>query len=419
MNSKIKDLLFFSLILLTGLAFTYLRQPSAFHPPQLFAEDGVIWITHAYEEDFKDIVLRPEAGYNNIVARITAEIAILAGLKHAPKAFFIVALIIHLLPVLLIFTKRLSDVFPDLKTKVVIALIYLALPDVSDLHLTFSNSQWRFSFVLFLVFIAQKPKERIVSTLDLLVIAVGSLMGPFSIFLLPGAVLYAYFQKVRFTTYKLMILAIGALIQLFAIVSSMGVRPGILEIGASLEGFTRIIAGKLFASTLFGHTGYSWLYAQPWWGLSLTLSLTILTSIIFAYGFIRGSRELKLFIFFTAIASASALIKPTVGMHAPAWLIIENPDTAPRYWLGIHLAFILVLGFLAMNSSKINLSFITHTSRFLLCLLPIGIYLDWRLKDLTPLPYKQACKLFKKSPVGTIGHFPIQPPGYEFRLKKK
>ncbi len=413
--SRFNNTIYPVFIILISLAITFSRQPDAFLYPQLYAEDGVIWITQAYHEDFWNIIFRPQDGYYNILARLSAEVALPLHLKNVPQVFFFIALVVHLIPVILIFSNRLSHVFLNLKTKLLFSFFYLALPDVSDLHLTLANAHWRFAIITFLIFISRKSHNKGILILALSLMVFGSLTGPFSIFLLPCALIYSLFIRDRFIWTRTFFLLPGLILQLYAIISSLNTRP-ILELGASPEALARIISGKVLLSLLLGYQGYKSIYEQIYWNYSLVMVLAIITFALTIYGFIIAKIELKLFILYTIFLVITALIKPTIGNQAPAWIVLENPAAAPRYWLQSHIAFFSLLMALLTHKTPLVIKSIVI---LMLSILPLGIYLDWRLPTREILPYKKSCRVFNKAQSGTEVTFPIQPPGYEFRLTKK
>lgn len=71
-------------LVVTAAVITVLRQPDALLAPQLWAEDGAVWLAQAYNDGALPPIVRPHTGYLQVYSRLVAALAVQLPLVYAP-----------------------------------------------------------------------------------------------------------------------------------------------------------------------------------------------------------------------------------------------------------------------------------------------------------------------------------------------
>ncbi len=129
--------------LVFGLAIIalFFRCPRLLTHAQFYAEDGTIWFAQAYNDGWMASLALPQAGYLNTMPRIAAGLALLAPLLQAPLIMAVVGLLVQGLPVPILLSSRLRN-WGSLPMRMLLAAIYIALPNTREIHLVATNTQW-------------------------------------------------------------------------------------------------------------------------------------------------------------------------------------------------------------------------------------------------------------------------------------
>jgi hypothetical protein len=167
--------------LLAGFAvLLFLRKPHALHTPQLYAEDGTIFLG---QNDFLGLraFAEPYMGYLHTLPRLIAWTA-----SHTldpiwwPLAYNGAAFLLGLAVLARIFSPRL-----DLPHKPALALALLLACQTGEIFSNITNLQWLTAVLLILQALAARPVTFAQRAGDLFVIGLVGLTGPFVIALAP------------------------------------------------------------------------------------------------------------------------------------------------------------------------------------------------------------------------------------------
>lgn len=205
-----------TLTALAGLALLlFLRKPSALTTPQLWAEDGSIFLVQA-EQLGAQAFTTPYMGYLHTLPRIVAWIAPKAlGPEWWPLLYNGVAFLIWLLVLTQLFSPRL-----ELPGKPWLALAPLVVPHSGEVMFTITNVQWITALFLLLHPMMAPPRTDGERRNDLAILALLALTGPFAILFTP---LYAWrWWRDQHDENRpaLLIVAAGAALQLWFIVAT-------------------------------------------------------------------------------------------------------------------------------------------------------------------------------------------------------
>ncbi|HTM13635.1 MAG TPA: hypothetical protein VL127_12000 [Bryobacteraceae bacterium] len=395
------------------LTFTVLasRRPDAIFHAQFWAEDGRVWFANAYNLGWWPALLRAQDGYFQTLPRLGASLALLVPLSLAPLVLNLIAMSVQVLPVNLLLSAR-SSWLGNLYSRALFAGLYVVLPNCREISANITNSQWVMALCLFLVLVASTSRSVVGRTLDISILLLGGLTGPFCLFLLPIALFMAWRQHDRWRWVLACTLAAVCLVQAGALIYGYSIRPH-YPLGASPLLFMRILGGHIYLGTL---AGYNTLAAHA--GLlesSFLLCLATGGTIIVAICFRKSPVEMKLFLLFSATLFAVSLIfsetYPPPGMTV--WASLAGAPSN-RYWFFPTLAFAWSL----LSCLRSRTAYLRLVSAYLLGLMCIGIYRDWRHPAFRDFHFAEYVKRLEAAPVGTAIIIPVNPEGWDMRLVK-
>ncbi len=213
-NIKLKDNLAFRLTILVGAALLIiLREPQLFLYPRLWAEEGTIFYAFARHHSVWNIFTTAHVGYltlfNSIVSSIQAKIF---SVENVAVVSTYMGFLIQLMPVYIIaFT---NNKFWDSPLKKIICSFIVIIVMATELWLNTTNSHFIMGLITFLIMVisaatlskAQKYFFRIL-------LIIGGLTGPASIFFTPTFLLKAYRERSREKYIQAGILLLCAIIQ--------------------------------------------------------------------------------------------------------------------------------------------------------------------------------------------------------------
>ena len=179
-------------------------------------------------------------------------LALLVPLSVAPLLLNLIAIAIQALPVNLLLVSR-SSAWGSLGFRALLAATYVALPTSPEINATITNSQWVLAFCAFLLTVATPPKSVLSRKVDLAIILLSGLTGPFCFFLLPIAAYLAYRDHESWRRVPVCLLGVCSLVQAWALLLfSPTARAELGALGATPALFVRIIAGNVFLGSLIG-----------------------------------------------------------------------------------------------------------------------------------------------------------------------
>src|SRR5664280_1289933 len=150
---------FWSLAIAVTGALLVLRRPDAVFHAQFWAEDGVVWYADAYNHGALRALLFARDGYLHLLPRLGAAGALWVPWLRAPLVMNLIALIFESLPPLFLVSSRMRNIGP-LGVRCGLALLYLFVPDSSEVHGIITDSQSQIAVLACLVLIADVPRSR-------------------------------------------------------------------------------------------------------------------------------------------------------------------------------------------------------------------------------------------------------------------
>lgn len=396
------------------------RRPDALFHPQFWAEDGSEWLQGAYNHGWSALFTTYD-GYLNLFPRLVAALAVHLPLRWAPRVFSLAALLVQVLPVLYLLSRRLAKHIPSLGVRVALAGLYLAVPNSYEVNANLTNAQWHLAIVGLLLCFAAPPRSTWLRATESFAFVLMALTGPFSILLVP--VLVAMWWKDR-TPRLRMLLALDAAcaaVQLALIVTSGAARDR-GPLGATVGRFSKIVAGQVVAGASIGSHGYARLASSNWWHNGLVAAtVTALAAVLVGFAMMRGPVLLKASCVFAGEVFLLALASPTASQHVPQWQTLLAPGAGDRYYVLPMLAWLAVLVWLASRRALGGLQWVAKAGAVVLLAITVlvGIPSDWRYPPYQNEHWPAQVSRLENAAPGTVVTIPLDPPGWRMRLRKR
>jgi len=388
------------------------RRPDGIFHAQFYAEDGSVWFADAYNYGGWHALFRTWAGYYQTLPRLVASLALLVSLHSAPLFLNLINFAIEALPVTLLLSTR-SRVWGNLRFRVFMAGVYLALPGCAGVRSGITDSQWQMALCAFLVLVASTPKTMAARAVSISILVLSGLSGPFCIFLLPTALYLAWKNSDRWRWIFSGILATLCLAQAWAmIVVSPSNRPH-LDLGANIGSFAKLLASQIYLGVLLGPNGLGF---QPGQKVTVALFAAALggTTLV-AICFFKSTLEMRLLILYSFVIFAASIMSPAVHMlpGIPVWQLLAGAGGI-HYWFFPALAFAWTLLWCFHSKSQL-LKVISGYLLFFLCIASVR---DWKDSTFKDLHFSEYTKQMESAPKGAVVTIPENPEGWEIRLVK-
>lgn len=390
------------LVIFIGAFVVFIRRPDALTYPQFWAEDGAVWYAQAYEQGFRSLLL-PHTGYFQTFPRLIAIAILPVPFSLAPALLNIVAILIEALPVVLLIGPRFRS-FP-FKPRLLLAILYLALPNSADVHANITNSQWHLALAACLVLVGEPSEGTLCQILDGLLLVLCALTGPFCLFLAP----IAYFIWLRngralalaFT----IVLSAGAAIQGLCLLLTHSVDRPHYQLHGSLGLFIKVVGQQVFLALIKG-------MGHPFTSYPLKRMVVLTVSAIAGFaavGFalVKGPWQLRAFVIFSLAVLVSALA------WTGGWELLRV-STGGRYWFIPMLGVEATLVWLLASPYK----WLRRSAALVLLSSAVGIVRDWNIPPLANLNFQAYAAQFSSAPHGAVITIPLNPRGFAMTLVK-
>jgi hypothetical protein len=390
-----------------ALLALFCRCPSLLTHAQFYAEDGTIWFAQAYNDGWLHSLTLPQAGYLNTMPRLAVGLALLVPLSWAPLVMATTGLIIQALPVPILLSTRLRN-WASVPVRMLLAALYIALPNTREIHVVATNSQWHLALAAALVAFAASPTTWRGRLFDILLLLLAAITGPYCIVLAPIVLLFWWLRRDPWTLAVFASTALVACGQIVLLLHSSLRTKGTL--GATPVAFLRMLGGHVVASALLGT--YSFARLAP---LALIVPAALAGVCIFLYCLRFANLEWKLFLLYCAGVFVASLRSPLTSGTMPAWdrLVIDN---SARYWFFPMLAFVWSAIWCATYGRD---RLFRVAGACILLLMPVGIYRDWNYRPYPDDHFQTSVQRMREAKAGERVVIPVQPVGWQMDLVKR
>jgi hypothetical protein len=393
------------------------RCPSRLLRPEIWAEDGSLWLQQAYNLGFRCLGM-PAAGYLQTLSRLSAQFAIQLPLTEAPLIFALIAFVVQLAPVVLLLSRRGEVLVPSLPARLLIVLYYIGVPNSFEVYVNLTNAMWHLALVAFLLVVLPKPQTMAGTAVDVILLVLAGLSGPFVLFIAPiswwHAVEHRRHAEGRKRLVYATVLTLCAIVQGVLVSQTAGSRQA--HLGATLGRLVHILTDQIFLGGVVGAANVTSLVTHNWWMQTWPAALCSLFAIALGLiAFVRGPTAHRQLVVLAALIMVSALKSPMVALVIPQWDPMQFPGGGDRYYIIPMLAWFTTLLVLAAGRWPFGLQWVARC--FVLCC-AIGIVNDWHYIPYFHTGYYDAAKRFDRAPSGTVVSFPQNPVPFQFELTK-
>lgn len=387
----------------------FLRHPQGLLDANFWAEDGWIWYPDAYRLGARSLLL-PRVGYLQTFSRLIALASQPFPLLWAPTLFAVVAFVVRLLPPLLLLSRRFDGVWPNLPARLLMATTYICLPNSFEGFANVTNSQWHLSLVGFLLLTGAPARTAAGRTLDLILLALCGLSGPFCLFLLPVAAESWLRSPSPHSRSLLACTLCCSLVQGTSLALTAVQARSPIPLGAGVVAFARVFANQVELGLVFGSNAVSGFVRSGVLqsGLAATLMAGSGLALCLAAAW-RGPRVFRMFALFGALVLAASLASPVITPGIPAWELLARPGAGQRYFL----IPMLVLSAAGVVLAGDRLPVLRAAGMSLCLAVLIGVAGDWSYPRMQATDFNSLARRFATSPAGTEAAFPLYPPGVD------
>lgn len=409
-----------------SFALVVARRPDALTNPQFWAEDFLIFYGQAYALGPLRAIFIPYGGYFLFLPRIVTACFMGLPLSTVPLAFNLAGIVIQTLPVVFLFSGRFDHLIPSLRVRLLLGVLYLALPNSNEVNVTLTNSQWHLAVLLFMVVIAPPSSQRVWRFFDTVVIIAGGLTGPFCVLLLPVAAIRWYLTRSGRSVTNLALLFATSVIQSLPLVLHIPLGPeylppqpveSALTLGDSVMLVVRIVAGQIYLGTTLGMSTFVHVSAARWWaGYVVPVVIFVGGTAFVAFACLRGPIELRLLVLFAGLTTLATLDRVYAQAGLASWEALVAPAAGVRYWyFGILTLVVCTVWAVSQNTHLI-----ARASGVLLLglILAVGVRSDWSFPTYADNHFATYASKFEHLPYGAALTFPINP-GWQVTLTKQ
>ena len=377
--------------------------------PQFYAEGGT-WYEDAYNMGWTHTLLLPAGGYYlGVFPRLVAALSLLAPFQFAPLFMNLCGIALQALPVSILLTSRCSRWGP-LSVRLLMAAVYLALPNAGEIHVVLANAQWHLCLAAFLLALANPPANWLWKIFDIVVLLLCGLTGPYCLLLLPVTLIFWWKRRQSWTGIVCGLLALTSVVEAWALVSGGWQQRIRTPLGASPFLFAKLLAGQIYLGALIGQNEFSG-HAN----FHTAGAVCLIGTFIMCWCLFNAGWELRLFIVFSAMLLAAALKSPLAGGRESQWEFLIN-STGGRYWFFPMLAFSWSLLWCATQSGSKPWQILGIVC---LAIMLCGEARDWKYPPFPDKDFRRYVQEFNAALPGTKVTIPVCPNGCSIQLVKK
>jgi hypothetical protein len=396
-------------VFLYAAAAIAVRAPDVLMNPQFYAEGGT-WYEDAYNSGWAHTLFLPAGGYYlGVFPRLVAAISLLFPLRLAPLFMNLCGIALQTLPVTILLTSRCAR-WGTLPIRLLMAAVYLALPNAGEIHVVLANAQWHLCLTACLLVLANPPVHWGWKVFDIVVLLLCGLTGPYCLLLLPVAAIFWWKRRQSWSGIVCGLLAITSALEAWTLLRGGWQQRILTPLGATPLLFAKILAGQVYVGALIGQNDFA---SRA--NLAAVVAASLIGSVILCWCLFKSGWEMRLFILFSAMLLAAALRSPLAAGRQRQWEFLAT-STGGRYWFFPMLAFSWSLIWCATQSACKPCQIL---GAFFLAAMLWGEMRDWKYPPFPDKHFPQYVNKFDAAPPGTTITIPICPEGCDMRLIKK
>lgn len=322
---------------LTAVAATaYLvRAWPYFIKPQLFAEDGTLWLAEGVVKGASVITLKPYAGFFHFPERVFGFVAAQFPLSWAPALFALTAWGLFIMMVYYLLSPRTKILNRNYERLFVVGCLCL-IANFGEFFFNFSNSIFLMGIIGALLLVASKPRNRVVDVLEKVFFVFACLCLPFAWFYVP----MAFFDRLKYkakNSFYLYAAVLSAVAQAIGyMVSDVNRSPVTLISVFSKPTFLILYNQIIIPAIRFGRVDISVTDFTTANYPQILVFLTVATVAGLTWLALKNSKkQVWLFLFFLAGMTFASIKSPSLSVATPrdALLTMAVLTGAHRYFI--------------------------------------------------------------------------------------
>jgi hypothetical protein len=309
--------------MLTAFMWCY-RRPDALTYPQFWAEDGMIFFADAYHHGFSSL-WRDHGGYYHLVPRVAA----LLGLSLIPLVFqplfYNLICLFGILAIIAYLWFRLPF-SPEKKFFMALSLTWA--PVANEVMLSLAGFHFILSLCPIIMLLGRPPQNGLEWFIDLFVMVISGLTGPFLTLFFPLLLLVAWENKFQPKSYYFSLVIIAGLI----------IFPQALTLTTpSIKRFSLDQPLMIINIIQFFYLQAIGLFFSPNWFKNDMVRLVISIIVTFAYlgggiYFIKDVLKTRNWSTLTPLLAGLIILSATILLYGSAIIFLNPFDGGPRYF---------------------------------------------------------------------------------------
>jgi hypothetical protein len=327
-----------------------------------------------------------------------AGVTLLFPMQWAPALMNWCGAVVQVLPVTALLSRRCATWGP-LPLRILMAVIYIAIPDAPEVHIVVTNAMWHLALLQALLAFSAPPLGWRGRVSDIIVFGIGAITGPFCILLLPLVAAYWWIRRQRWTLTVLGVLFLGFIVQGFTLLHS--VRSAGAPLGVNAVRLLRIIAGNIFFNSMVGSGG-------AYLRVGFLVVVAIAGLAIPVWGWRSAPLAGRLYIAFAVLVLMASLRDPLLlESTMPRWEMLAR-NAGIRYWFLPSLMFLWSAAWCAWGARPRAMR---YAGVAVLLLTTIGVARKWAYPPWPESNFSAEAEAFKNLKTGDHMLFSIYDPG--------
>jgi hypothetical protein len=338
--------------------------------PQLYAEDGALWLADAYNKGWRTL-FSPYNGFAHTTERLFALLVIMFPLKFAPLIFNLAGYGLFILMCYYLFSSRVK-IFTNNFQKLFMALSLGLIANFIEFIFNFSTSIFLIGVIGLCIYFAKPANNTVIRLVEKILFILACLTLPFAWFYLV-IILFDWIWRKQYKIFYIVVSIFGSIVQLYVYLfsdysrtNSVHTRILLTSKYTVLEIFNQIITPALrFAQINIGVN-------IPLYQFLIIFIFCVLLGLVLLSVLIKhGTIQLKYLVLFSVLFTMAALKNPLVGGNLNSVNILKLMDTTE---LGNRYFFYGILGVTAVLAIAAS-TYINKKARiyFLLLYISFGL----------------------------------------------
>lgn len=393
------------LVGVVGLVYAYRAHPYI-RLPQLFAEDGNVWLAQGYNKPISAL-FEPVNGFLHVPERLFGIIMAHLPLHWAPFTFALAAWVLFILTAYYLISSR-TQILRNTYERIFMAVCLALIGNLDEFFFNFSNSAFLIGIVGVLILIAKPSASKIVRILEKTFFFISCFCLTFPWLYLPIALIERFKFKQK-NNFFLISSAVASVVQLLIFMSTH-VNRSVVTLSSLWSKFTLL---EIYNQTIVPAVRFARLdtlvheFEVNPHAVQMVWFAVIVLLVAGCIGMRKSPRQVWYILFFLAAMTLASIKSPTITTKLPldAIKVMSVVDGANRYFIygiiGVNIIFIKAVGGILMPWARypfligftlLGISTSMHYKAF---------FIDKKFTDYTD-QYNQKITLFESGKVNHV-----------------